>query len=194
MSFLQTIQNPDSSDAELVKQFKQSGDLKLLAALYQRYMDLVYGVSLKYLKDPEMAKDAVMQIFEELVTKLRKHEVANFRGWLHVLTKNHCLMVLRSTKNFKTEEWTPGIMQSDENPHLNGILSREENLGRLEDCVRNLPADQKMAVSLFYLEEKCYKDIVTATGLEWNTVRSLIQNGRRNLKICMEKKLSIENQ
>jgi len=194
MSFLQTIQNPGSSDAELVKQFKQSGDLKVLAALYQRYMDLVYGVSLKYLKDPEMAKDAVMQIFEELVTKLRKHEVANFRGWLHVLTKNHCLMVLRSTKNFKTEEWTPGIMQSDENPHLNGILSREENLGRLEDCVQDLPLDQKMAVSLFYLEEKCYNDIVAATGLEWNTVRSLIQNGRRNLKICMEKKMSRENQ
>lgn len=194
MSFLQTIQNNGNSDAELVNQFKQSGDLKVLAALYQRYMDLVYGVSLKYLKDPEMAKDAVMQIFEELVTKLRKHEVANFRGWLHVLTKNHCLMLLRSAKNFKTEEWTPGIMQSDENPHLNGILSREENLGRLEDCVRNLPADQKMAVSLFYLEEKCYKEIVAATGLEWNTVRSLIQNGRRNLKICMEKKLSMENQ
>jgi RNA polymerase sigma-70 factor (ECF subfamily) len=156
-------------------------------------MELVYGVCLKYLKEPESAKDAVMQIFEEMVSKLRHHDVANFRGWLYVLAKNHCLMQLRSPKNLKTTEWNPDIMQSEEMPHLNGMLNREENLNRLEDCVQGLPADQKMAVSLFYLEEKCYNEIVADTGLEWNTVRSLIQNGRRNLKICMEKKMNIEN-
>jgi RNA polymerase sigma-70 factor (ECF subfamily) len=134
-----------------------------------------------------------MHIFEELIIKLRNHEVVNFRGWLYVIAKNHCLMQLRSPKNLKTIEWNPGIMQSEENLHLNGVLTREENLNSLEDCVQGLPEEQKKAVSLFYLKEKCYNEIVTETGLEWNTVRSLIQNGRRNLKICMEKKMSKEN-
>ena len=192
MNFLTTIQDLNKTDTELVTIYQNKGDLQVLAQLYQRYMDLVYGVCLKYLKDPEISKDAVMQIFEELITKLRNHEVVNFRGWLYIMAKNHCLMQLRSPKNLKTTEWNPGIMQSEENMHLNGVLSREENLVRLEDCVQGLPEEQKKAVSLFYLEEKCYKDIVSETGLDWNTVRSLIQNGRRNLKICMEKKISKE--
>lgn len=189
MTFLRTIPDINTSDSELVANYQQSGDLKVLSVLYQRYMDLVFGVCLKYLKDPEQSKDAVMQIFEELVSKLRNHEVVNFRGWLHVLAKNHCLMQMRSPKNLKTTEWNPEIMQSMENPHLNGVLKREENLNSLEDCIHGLPAEQRQAVTLFYLEEKCYNEIVSSTGLEWNTVRSLIQNGRRNLKICMEKKM-----
>ncbi|MGZ8524236.1 MAG: RNA polymerase sigma factor, partial [Chitinophagaceae bacterium] len=83
-------------DKELVDLYKQSGDLSVLGELYQRYMELVYGVCLKYFKDPETAKDAVMQVFEELVSKLKKHDVENFRGWLHQVAKNHCLMQLRT--------------------------------------------------------------------------------------------------
>jgi RNA polymerase sigma factor (sigma-70 family) len=192
LNFLTSIQDHTNTDTELVTLYQNKGDLQVLAILYQRYMDLVYGVCLKYLKDPEKSKDAVMHIFEELINKIRNHDVANFRGWLYVIAKNHCLMQLRSPKNLKTTEWDADIMQSEENPHLNGVLTREENLNSLEDCVQGLPEEQKKAVSLFYLEEKCYKDIVSETGLEWNAVRSLIQNGRRNLKICMEKKLSKE--
>jgi RNA polymerase sigma-70 factor (ECF subfamily) len=41
---------------------------------------------------------------------------------------------------------------------------------------------------LFYLEQKCYKDIADLTGYDLNKVKSAIQNGKRNLKICMERK------
>jgi hypothetical protein len=37
------------------------------------------------------------------------------------------------------------------------------------------------------LDGKCYNEIVSQTGMDWNRVRSLVQNGRRNLKICMDK-------
>ena len=150
-------------------------------------MELVYGVCLKYFKDPEAAKDAVMQIFEELVSKLKKHEVENFRGWLHQLAKNYCLMQLRTPKNLKTVEFKTDIMQWEENVHLNGVLEKEENFTKLEYCIGTLTNDQQLAIRLFYLEEKCYNQIVEITGQEWNQVRSFIQNGRRNLKICMEK-------
>jgi RNA polymerase sigma-70 factor (ECF subfamily) len=150
-------------------------------------MDLVYGVCLKYFREPETAKDSVMQIFEELVLKLKKHEVDNFRGWLHQLAKNHCLMQLRTPKNLKTVEIKADLVQSEENVHLNGALEREENFKKLEYCLGTLAGDQQQAIRLFYLEGKCYNEIVTSTGMEWNQVRSFIQNGRRNLKICMEK-------
>jgi RNA polymerase sigma factor (sigma-70 family) len=167
--------------------YKETENLDTLAILFQRYMDLLYGVCFKYLKDAEAAKDAVMQIFEELVQKLNKHEVDNFKSWLHTLAKNYCLMQLRTPKNLKTVEFKGDLMQSEEEVHLNGIMQKEENFHKLEKCMQTLSTEQKMTVELFYLQNKCYKEISDATGIEWNKVRSYIQNGRRNLKICMEK-------
>lgn len=167
--------------------YKESGDMAVLGELYQRYMELIYGVCLKYFKETERSKDSVMLIFEELITKLKKHEVDNFRGWLHQLTKNHCLMQLRTPKNMKTVEFKTELVQSEEDLHLNGVLEKEENFKKLEYCLDTLTDEQRECIRLFYLEGKSYNEIVALNGMEWNQVRSLIQNGRRNLKICMDK-------
>jgi RNA polymerase sigma factor (sigma-70 family) len=190
VSFLKNISHNSLTDKELVTLYKESGDLSVLGELYQRYMELVFGVCLKYFKETERAKDAVMQVFEELVLKLKKHEVDNFRGWLHQVTKNHCLMQLRTPKNLKTVEFKADLVQNEENVHLNGVLEKEENFKKLEYCIGTLTNEQQEAIRLFYLEEKCYNEIVEITGQEWNQVRSFIQNGRRNLKICMEKEVT----
>ena len=189
MAFLKNISPDKSTDKELLATFKATGDINHLSTLYQRYMDLVFGVCLKYFKDTERCKDAVMDIFDELNNKLRVHEVDNFKGWLHVLARNYCLMQLRSPRNMKTTEFSPVFMQSEENTHLNGeALEKEENFKKLEECMETLPDEQQQTVKLFYLESKCYNEIAEITGFEWNKVRSYIQNGKRNLKNCMDEK------
>lgn len=187
MSFIRNIQDNTLSDKELVSRYKESGDLAVLGQLYSRYMELVYGVCLKYFKEPEQAKDAVMQVFEELVSKLRRHDVENFKAWLHQVAKNHCLMQLRTPRNLKTVEFRTEIVQSEENVHLNGVLEKEENFQKLEYCIGTLAEEQNKTIRMFYLEGKSYHEIAAITGKDWNQVRSSIQNGRRNLKICMEK-------
>jgi RNA polymerase sigma factor (sigma-70 family) len=180
---------PDTPpDQELIAAYRQSSDLKILARLYQRYLDLLYGVCLKYLGEREAARDAVMEIFEELSQKLLKHEVTHFKGWLYTLARNHCLMQLRSSGRVKIHPFDPEVMQTADEWHLNDKMEQEVRLDRLSSCIETLAAEQRTAVRLFYLENKCYKEIETITGLEWNKVRSLIQNGRRNLKICMERR------
>jgi RNA polymerase sigma-70 factor (ECF subfamily) len=189
LTFLKNISPNDTTDKELVAAFKQSGDTNYLSMLYQRYMDLVFGVCLKYFKDAERCKDAVMDIYEELNTKLKLHEVENFKGWLHVLARNYCLMQLRSPRNMKTTEFKADFMQSAENTHLNGeVLEKESNFVKLEQCLDTLTNEQRQSVQLFYLENKCYNEIAEITGFDWNKVRSYIQNGRRNLKLCMDEK------
>ncbi len=175
------------TDEELLNAFKKNADQEMLAQLYLRYTDLVYGVCLKYLKDGEAAKDAVMNIYQELLAKLQTNEVQNFKSWLYVVTKNHCLMQLRKEKKMVTVEFTPAVMQSERFEHLDSVLEKEHELKKLEFCIEHLPDEQKQSIQLFYIENKCYNEIVDKTGYEWNKVRSLIQNGRRNLKICMEK-------
>ncbi len=175
------------TDGELLMLFKKNSSQDVLAKLYLRYTDLVYGVCLKYFKDGEAAKDAVMNIYQELVQKLPLHEVENFKSWLYVLAKNHCLMQLRAAKKMVTVEFQPGFMQSEDFEHLDTVLEREQDFKKLEYCMERLPDEQKQSIQLFYLENKCYNEIVEETGIDWGKVRSLIQNGRRNLKICMEK-------
>ena len=188
MEFIKNISSAtQNSDQDLITLYKQTKELSVLSTLYQRYMELVYGVCLKYFKEPERSKDAVMNIFEELIQKLQAHEVNNFKSWLHTLTRNYCLMQLRTPKNLKTTGFSPEYMQSEETVHLNGVFEKEEQLVRLEKCLDKLPDQQKLSVQLFYLQQKCYEEIVEITGYEWNKVRSYIQNARRNLKICMEK-------
>ncbi|MHA4810703.1 RNA polymerase sigma factor [Flavitalea flava] len=187
LPFLKNISPHSVNDQELVAAYQQSADLEVLAILYQRYMDLLYAVCLKYLGEPETAKDAVMAIFEELAQKLRKHQVENFKGWLYTLAKNYCLMQLRTSKRIKVNELDEGRMQMEEDLHLHGIMEREGNLEKLSKCLETLMPEQKSTVELFYLQNKCYKEIETLTGLQWNKVRSYIQNGKRNLKICMDK-------
>lgn len=187
MSFLHNISNPVEEDQELVSSYQRSKDLAILGALYQRYMDLVFGVCLKYLGEPERAKDAVMTIFEELTKKLLKHQVTHFKGWLYTLARNHCLMQVRSSKGVRTSEIDPDRMQMPDDLHLNTAWEKEGQLEKLSKCMDTLSPEQKEAIDLFYLQNKSYKEIEAMTGQEVNRVRSYIQNGRRNLKICMEK-------
>ena len=186
MSFLRNISSA-TDDATLVEQFRSTGDMSVLATLYQRYMDLAYAVSIKYLKDSEASKDAVMEVFEELVEKLSKHEVTNFRSWLYTLVKNHCLMKLRASSRNKSVILDENGMQLKEDLHQEDINEKEWQLQQMSDCIGKLVAEQKLTIEMFYLQQKCYKEITELTGLDWNKVRSLIQNGRRNLKICMDK-------
>ncbi len=192
MTFLKDIPplsaTPDPADDQvLIAAYKQTQDLKILAQLYQRYLDLLYGVCLKYLAEPETAKDAVMDLFEELAQKLLRHEVTHFKGWLYTLAKNHCLMQLRSSGRVRVQAVDPDIVQTAEELHLNDKAQKEEQFERLETCIENLPADQRIAIRLFYLENKSYKEIETDTGMEWGKVRSYIQNGRRNLRLCLQR-------
>lgn len=188
MAFIREKNKNDYSDAELVSLYRKDGDLNTLASLYQRYMELIYGVCLKYLKDPGTSKDAVINIYEELITKLRQHEVTHFKSWLYTLGRNHCLMQLRKEKGHGTVEITEQFMQTGEMLHLETVMQKEEQLNSMEKCIEQLSADQKSCITLFYLEGKCYNEITEQTGIEWKKVRSYIQNGRRNLKLCMENK------
>ncbi|MEO8765338.1 MAG: sigma-70 family RNA polymerase sigma factor [Ginsengibacter sp.] len=185
LAFIRKIVSAES-DQELVRQYRTLGNIVILGELYGRYMELVYGVCLKYLKEPEDAKDCVINIFEELINKVKKYEVDNFKPWLYQVAKNHCLMKLRSKKG-NPVNINIDVVHLSENIHLDGVPEKELQLTSMESCIEQLPREQKEAIQQFYLQEKCYKEIADTTKTDIGKVRSFIQNGRRNLKICIEK-------
>jgi RNA polymerase sigma factor (sigma-70 family) len=186
MNFFNRKKNlKDADDSELLASYRETGDISVLGDLFEKQMHLVYGVCLKYLQDEESAKDAVMGIFEELVGKAKQHDIKQFNSWLYVLSRNYCLMQLRSGKKMETisldafVESSPFLHHTDDN--------REEVMKVMEKCMEKLPENQRRSIDLFYLKEKCYKEIADVMGFSLNEVKSYIQNGKRNLRICMEK-------
>ena len=181
-------QNNNINEAGLLSDYRRTGNLELLGELYSKYMPLVYGLCLKYLRDEDSSKDAVMQIFEELVDKVKKHEISNFKSWLYTLARNYCLMALRSDAKHSFVSLDEPGMEKPEVIHLNIEESHESKLSSMEECMKTLTKEQRLSIDLFYLQQKCYKEVSDITGYDMNKVKSYIQNGKRNLKICMEKK------
>src|SRR3954469_20909800 len=110
-------------DLQLVARYKETGDNALVGELHNRHTHLIFGTCMKYLKDEDEAQDASMQIFEKLLIDLKKHEIQQFKGWLHMVCKNYCLMQLRSgaTKlkhNKEMHKDLATLMEYDQHSHL----------------------------------------------------------------------------
>ena len=179
----------DLSDQELISRYKKSGDLKWAGKFYDRYAHLVYGICLKYLQNREESKDAVMQIFEKIIDELRTHEVINLKSWLYVVSRNFCLMEIRKRKRTKDiseafEKNEHLIMESAD--ELHPIEEQLDDI-KLKKCLEELSSEQKHCIELFYYKEMCYKEISEITNYDLKKVKSYMQNGKRNLKNCMDK-------
>lgn len=183
---LRLTSKDSASDAELLARYRENRSLEVLTQLFGRYTALVYGVCLKYLKDREEARDMVMLVFEKLIEVLPHQSIDNFKPWLYVTTRNQCLMQLRKRRGSGPENLDDSVMENTLMLHPDAEPDMELNLTKLESCVERLIEDQKKCVRLFFLEEHSYLQVAEKTGYTMNQVKSYIQNGKRNLKICME--------
>jgi RNA polymerase sigma factor (sigma-70 family) len=190
MLFLKRSRKPPPlSDADAVAAYQTTGDLTVLGDLYERHIDLVYAVCYKYLRDEEASKDAVMQLFEQLVTDLRRHPVQHFRNWLHSVARNYCLMQLRR----QTPPGQPADTLADTDTGLDPALilnepaaDPDDDLDRLHAGLAALPDAQRQCLDLFYLQQKSYAEVAEITGYELKHVKSHLQNGRRTLKLRLQ--------
>jgi len=174
------------TDQELIKKYLASDDNYYIGELFQRYTHLVFGACMKYLKNKDESEDAVMDIFEKLMSELKTHEVRNFKGWIYTVSRNHCLMKIRSEKKMQmtndSEKLDGLVVEMPEPMHLSNKVKKEMELTNLEQAMTQLSEEQRTCVELFYLQEKCYNEVATITKYSLNEVKSYIQNGKRNLK------------
>ena len=176
------------TDEELLKRYCDSGELVYFVEAYKRYMPLVYGVALKYLKRPEDAQDAVMQLFEELIVKVKAVEIQSFKAWLYTCIRNNCLMEIRKRSKNLSVSLDDSFMEFCDDFHLTVVSESENREESLRECVESLPEKQRISVKYFFFDELSYKEVEERTGFSLKMVKSFIQNGKRNLKLCLERK------
>ncbi len=176
-------------DTTLLEHWRKTSDKRVLGILFQRYSHLILGVCVKYLKNQEESKDATMEIFEKLHHSIDKHDITYFKSWLYQVAKNYCLMKLRK-KGLQT---TDNELINYENMTQYSVSMNEDLDEKKQDdqslnlCIEQLRLEQKQCIDLFYLKEKSYKEVSEMTGFDYNSVKSHVQNGKLNLKKCMER-------
>jgi len=177
------------SDQQLLENFYSDRDNEWLGMLLSRYTLLLLGVCMKYLKNEEEAKDSVQQIFLKAITELHKYKVDYFKSWIYMVAKNHCLMKIRDSHGKIPVELTErNIAAAKEEPNQNDLL-QDQAMTLMAEALKELSAEQHECVILFYLKKKSYQQISEETGFTMMQVKSYIQNGKRNLRILIEKKL-----
>lgn len=197
MSFLHLNKKKESllSDEQLLTSFRESGDNEIFGELYNRYIPLIYGVCLKYLQNADKSQDAVMEIFELLLPKINKYEIKVFRIWLYSVVKNHCFHLIKNNKREIAFDFDSDLMDLDE---LDTLLDEsdvdKEKEDALEYCIAKLSEPQRICISMFFYEDMSYTDIAETTGFDIKSVKSYIQNGKRNLKLCIESRLRLNNE
>ncbi|MBT5403340.1 MAG: sigma-70 family RNA polymerase sigma factor [Crocinitomicaceae bacterium] len=186
MALFETKNMVTLSDRDLIYRYQKTRNKRFVGELYKRYSHLVYGVSLKYLKNVPDAQDNVMVVFEKLMSDLESTDVKNFKAWIHTVTKNQCLMKLRKKsrlagkeQNLETVEYALTSEPKED------VKLKEEQFEQLEAAIEELKPEQRKCVELFFLEQTCYQEIAEKTGFSLKKVKSYIQNGKRNLKIIL---------
>lgn len=177
------------SDSELLQYYYNTHNNEYLGALLQRYTLLLFGTCMKYLKNENLAKDAVQQVFEKVIQELPKYKVDYFKSWIYIITKNHCLMQLRQKQH---QTLTTAIEVEQEEFRLDELVQKENLLQLLQTSIHNLPSEQALCINAFYLLKKSYKQIETENDLSPMQVKSAIQNGKRNLKLMLQKHVNKE--
>lgn len=192
LNFFKKNTKIEETDEELLLKYKDSGDSEYFGKLYNRYIPLVYGVCLKYLQNEDKAQDAVMEIFENLLLKISGYNIKVFKTWLYSVVKNHCFHILKENKRELVVDFDSNLMESDD---VLTLLSEEINDDReniLNKCIEKLPEPQRISVYKFFYEDLSYAEIVEITGYHLKSVKSYIQNGKRNLKNCIESSITEE--
>lgn len=194
MRFFKSNRKTSQSDADLIAEYKRTGNNHLIAILFDRYAHLIYAICMKYLKDEEESRDAVINIFEKLLLSLNRYEIKNFGTWIHSVARNYCFAQLQQSKTktrhhetaFNEDTSAQFIYNPDDFEEEEELKALE--LQKLKEAMQALNNEQKICVELFYLKKHCYNEISEITGYSLNQVKSYIQNGKRNLKIGLTRK------
>ena len=183
-----SLRNHDhTDDKELLQHFYNDGNNEWLGILLQRYTMLLFGVCMKYLKNEEEAKDAVQQVFLKAIHELQKYKVEYIKSWLYMVAKNHCLMKLRDKGKYTVEINDHVLAAPHDGTAIKELKEKDKTLDNMSKALKELNTEQQLCVTLFYLEKKSYQQIADSTGFNMMQVKSHIQNGKRNLKLQMDR-------
>lgn len=178
------------SNNDLLIQLQKSGNEKYFAELYNRFFHLVFGFCMKHLANRTNAEEATSKCFEAVIASIRNTTISNLAGWIFGVARNICLTIHYEKKKENTFELSNHNQHLVSEPEVNYMIEKETSTIKNEiilNEIKKLKPTQQDCILLFYYEQKTYQQIQDELGINFITVKSNLQNGRRMLRDALKK-------
>ena len=171
------------TDGQLLEAIAR-GDESSLAALYDRYHSLAFGLALRVLNDRGRAEDVVQDAFLAVWRKAGSYAEArgSVKTWLATIARNRAIDIVRGRRESDSDDEAVLLALEDSRPSVLEQVTASLDRDVLRTVVASLPAEQRQAIAMAYFEGLSHSEIAAATGLPLGTVKSRIRLGMQRLK------------
>ncbi|WP_085550551.1 RNA polymerase sigma factor SigE [Corynebacterium pollutisoli] len=163
------------------------GDMPSWGELVAEHADSVYRLAFRLSGNPHDAEDLTQETFMRVFRSIRHYQPGTFEGWLHRITTNLFLDMVRHRNKIRMEalpedyERVPGTDMTPEQAYSVANLDPA-----LQDALDQLSPDFRVAVVLCDVVGMSYDEIADTLGVKMGTVRSRIHRGRTQLRASLE--------
>lgn len=164
-----------------------AGDLYAFKYFLEAYKDMAYSVAISIVKQEHLAEEIVQDAFLICYQSLKSFKGdSKFSTWLYRIVVNCSFGVLRKVKNNVGEfDLEVHDINFDENAFQ--ILEKKEREHVVQEALLKLPANEALALRLFYLEELSILEVREVTGWTETNIKTILHRGRKHLYVVLSK-------
>jgi RNA polymerase sigma factor (sigma-70 family) len=163
-----------AKEEDLIKGCRR-GDHHAQQRLFDQYSSRLYGISLRYVKDPMQAEDIVVMTFTKVFERISQFKgEGSFEGWLRRITVNEALGWLRKNRAMAVET---DLEQADREPDYNRISDHLEAEDLLK-MIGKLPPGYRIVFNMYAIDGYSHSEIAQQLGISENTSKSQLSRAR----------------
>ncbi|GAB3871712.1 RNA polymerase sigma factor SigE [Kibdelosporangium lantanae] len=159
----------------------------------REHADRVYRLAYRLTGNSHDAEDLTQETFIRVFRSLASYKPGTFEGWLHRITTNLFLDMVRRKSRLRMEglpDDTERLAGDDPSPEeVWGETHLDPNL---QAALDELDPTFRVAVVLCDVEGLSYEEIGATLGVKLGTVRSRIHRGRQALRVSLERRRELE--
>jgi len=178
------------SDAELVVRVA-ANDTPAMEELYNRYSQPVFSMAYSILRDYAAAEDVTQEVFTSLWTRARLFDPGRgvFKHWFLHMAHNRVIDEVRKRKRIASRDAAKApddpvlALEAPGDPAeaaVNSVL-----FGAVKEALLTLPAEQRAALVMAYMEGATQQEIAGRTGVPLGTVKTRLRLGLMKLRQAM---------
>lgn len=168
----------------------RAGDDRALAAAYDAHGGAVYAVACRVTQDDQLARDVTQEVFVHLWAQPDRVDTGrgSVRTYLRVVAHRRAVDVVRRTERRGRAEETAWRSSADDAvvPTIeDGVVDDDAALwsrGIVVDALDQLPAEQRAALTLTYLEGRTLRDVAACLGIPEGTAKSRVRLGLAHVR------------
>lgn len=171
-----------------------AGDAQSFSCLVAKYEKMAYTIAYRILANREEAEEVVQDAFLKAYRALPEFQHGSkFSTWFYRIVYRTALSALRSQRIFADyEEAGATDLTQAETDAASALLERKDRSAVISSVLKELPSDEGLLLTLYYLEECSVEEVCRITGLTASNVKVKLFRARKHFYGVIQKKVNVD--